>query len=342
MQDWDNFVDGQFLINSCLGLVIIDDSTSTIRLVHKSLQDYLQKQYDEHRLFEEGHHEIAHICVTYMSFDNLDDEITTLREEVFKKYALLAYVTRHWSYHARNAKAKHNSIEDLVISLLIENDSPHAALFRLLAWPWWRATHYHTWNSWIESWIHIKNETTFAFYRRIEQHPSDMPRIEMRYTVIHLIAHTGLAKVFSRLINSLGAEINAYDEEGNTPLLTAANYGYASLVKLLLNNTGLIFDMPNHIGSKSPLSCAAKNGHTATVKILLEYIGMNPMVDENNSFETPLCLAAAEGHKSVVQLFLEKDNLDPAVKGVYGQALSAAAKNGHVEVVKLFLEKRCA
>jgi chemotaxis receptor (MCP) glutamine deamidase CheD len=38
--DWDNFVDAQFLLECCLGLVIVDESTSTVRLAHKSLQDY--------------------------------------------------------------------------------------------------------------------------------------------------------------------------------------------------------------------------------------------------------------------------------------------------------------
>jgi hypothetical protein len=32
--DWDNFVDAERLLDCCLGLVIIDDSTSTVRLVH--------------------------------------------------------------------------------------------------------------------------------------------------------------------------------------------------------------------------------------------------------------------------------------------------------------------
>lgn len=45
--DWENFVDAQFLLDCCLGLVIENESTSEIRLVHKSFQGYLQKEYDE-------------------------------------------------------------------------------------------------------------------------------------------------------------------------------------------------------------------------------------------------------------------------------------------------------
>jgi hypothetical protein len=68
--DWDNFVDAERSLDCCLGLVIIDDSTSTVRLVHKSLQDYLKTEYEQNHLFEHGHYEISRICLTYMSFDS--------------------------------------------------------------------------------------------------------------------------------------------------------------------------------------------------------------------------------------------------------------------------------
>jgi hypothetical protein len=64
--DWDNFVDTHLLLESCLGLVVVDECTGTVRLVHKSLQDYLQMQYNHHLPFENGHNEISnissHIC----------------------------------------------------------------------------------------------------------------------------------------------------------------------------------------------------------------------------------------------------------------------------------------
>lgn len=68
--DWDNFVNVHFLLESCLGLVVVDESTATVRLVHKSLQDYLQMQYNQCLLFENGHNEIRDICLTYMLLDN--------------------------------------------------------------------------------------------------------------------------------------------------------------------------------------------------------------------------------------------------------------------------------
>jgi hypothetical protein len=91
--DWDNFVDGKFLLDCCLGLIIIDESMSSIRLVHKSLQDYLQADYEKGVLFQKGHPEISHVCVTYLAFDSYDLEVNKLYPDILRKYAFLKYAT---------------------------------------------------------------------------------------------------------------------------------------------------------------------------------------------------------------------------------------------------------
>lgn len=52
--DRENFPDVNSLLHDCLGLVVIHKGTSILRLVHKSLQDYMQAQYDEGNLFPRG------------------------------------------------------------------------------------------------------------------------------------------------------------------------------------------------------------------------------------------------------------------------------------------------
>jgi hypothetical protein len=60
----EGFLDAKFILECCLGLVTFDKSISVIRLVHKTLQDYLQDQYEKRELFYEGHLNIAKICLT--------------------------------------------------------------------------------------------------------------------------------------------------------------------------------------------------------------------------------------------------------------------------------------
>jgi uncharacterized protein YozE (UPF0346 family) len=64
--DRENIASKRSLLDYCLGLVIVDEESNYLRLVHKSLYDYLMTQKD--RLFENGHSEIAGTCLTYMNF----------------------------------------------------------------------------------------------------------------------------------------------------------------------------------------------------------------------------------------------------------------------------------
>jgi hypothetical protein len=132
--DWENFVDAQFSLDCCLGLVIQDESTSEIRLVHKSLQDYLQKEYDEAGIFCNGHYEIAHTFILYMAFDCYDAEIKLAEypADVFTKYALLEYAARHWIYHAQKSASR--VLDEFVIALLLEKYNTHSVFRHLLAW----------------------------------------------------------------------------------------------------------------------------------------------------------------------------------------------------------------
>lgn len=116
--DWDNLPSEKSLIDWCLGLVIIDDETSTVRLVHKSLHDYLKKRHEEGDIFPHGHGEIAYTCVKYMNFADengleysaegknhtICGERVNLRkifERRLEKFSLLHYAVINWGHHAR-------------------------------------------------------------------------------------------------------------------------------------------------------------------------------------------------------------------------------------------------
>ena len=65
--DSDNLLQPRFIIECCAGLIVIDDKSSTVRLVHYTLQDYLQSIY-QNRLAQDEI-EIAQVCLTYICFD---------------------------------------------------------------------------------------------------------------------------------------------------------------------------------------------------------------------------------------------------------------------------------
>jgi hypothetical protein len=82
--DWDDFPSEKSLADWCLGLVIIDEETSTVRLVHKSLHDYLTLLHEEGEIFSHGHSKIAYTCLQYMCFNDDEREIDPLETKVTK------------------------------------------------------------------------------------------------------------------------------------------------------------------------------------------------------------------------------------------------------------------
>ena len=67
--DMDNVLQARFIVECCLGLVLIDESSSVVRLVHHTLQDYLHSQ--RQGLFQSEETEMTKACLTYLCFENL-------------------------------------------------------------------------------------------------------------------------------------------------------------------------------------------------------------------------------------------------------------------------------
>ncbi|CCX34027.1 Similar to Ankyrin repeat domain-containing protein 50; acc. no. Q9ULJ7 [Pyronema omphalodes CBS 100304] len=325
--DWDNFVDTQFILDCCLGLVIVDESTSTIRLVHKSLQDYFEEQYHQGILFNEGHMQIASICMTYMAFDSFDQEVTALGEKILDRYPLLKYAATKWDYHLRNSKISNSVVDDMAVTLILEKYTSHLASKIFLT-------------------SRLKNRDVFHWDPEILllMFLREQPRIDSGWTTesfpLHIAASTGSPELFRRVFNAAKLDINAKDHWINYPLTLAAMAGHPSLVESILDrryNADVNVEMSY---GQTALFLASENGHTAIVKMLLEKDGIDANKASHRNGRTPLSAAAARGHTEVVKILLDKDGVD-VNKANYTERtpLSEAAEQGHSEVVKILLEK---
>ncbi|XP_064154922.1 ankyrin repeat and SAM domain-containing protein 1A-like isoform X2 [Anguilla rostrata] len=88
--------------------------------------------------------------------------------------------------------------------------------------------------------------------------------------------------------------------------------------------------------NETPLHCAAQYGHSEVVRLLLEELTDPTM--RNNKFETPLDLAALYGRLEVVKLLLNAHPNLLSCNAKKHTPLHLAARNGHLPVVEVLLE----
>jgi ankyrin repeat protein len=318
--DWDNFVDSQLLLSCCLGLVIVDESTSTVRLVHKSLQDYFRILYDKGTIFIDGHHRIAHICLTYMSFDSYDKEVLTMGDQIVEKYVLLKYATSCWDYHSCSSKTTQET-EDMVFYLLHEKFESRLFFRMLLS---------------MSSWHDAAKARTF-------RHPLEhtMERARTKSSLVHVAVSSGMVGLLHRTLAFSEADINIvdwYDE--STPMIIAAEMEtpYAEqMLEILLKTGNADINLRDSLGYQ-PLHIAARKGNLVAVKLLLEN-GAEVNSGSHGNRRRALHIAATHGDVEIARLLLEK-GADVNVKvGGYGYTpLLLAVQEGSIGVLKVLLE----
>jgi cytohesin len=136
-----------------------------------------------------------------------------------------------------------------------------------------------------------------------------------------------------------GADINARDEEGKTPLYHAIyTIEWLTMVELLVSHGADVKTLPS-----TTLHHTAEKGLPGITQFLIE-AGLDPIARDKQG-NTPLHLAADNGHVDVVNIYkrmtqtLNEAGLAFNAKDNRGNTpLHLAAGNGHSEVVKLLIE----
>lgn len=159
------------------------------------------------------------------------------------------------------------------------------------------------------------------------------PAAELKQLLM-LAAKKGDVAYMEKLI-AAGGDVNARDEDNETPLIRSARNGHLEVVKFLLGRSAEV-DARNHARSTA-LSEASKGGHEKVVGILLA-----AGADVNSrTFDglTPLALAVRNGHLATARVLLSA-GADVKARTVAGKTpLALAASEGHLEAVKLLVER---
>ena len=295
------------LLASCLGLVTVQASSSTMRLFHFTLQEHL---LSDPALSHSSHSTLAEVCLTYLNFQCVQGLPPTLHSAP-ETMPFLEYASYYWAEHTK--KGMNENVKALALRLLNRFDEHISAQLLLLR-------HNRTRN------------ILFSF---------DSEKGPIGFTGLHGTAFLGIAEIFPAVLKMKEWDINASDNAWCTPLIWAALRGHEEVAKMLLERGDVNPDLGDPIWGRSPLSWAAAEGHEGVVKAFLEREGVNPNRASPVYGQTALYFAAAYGHGGIVRMILERGGLNPNQQPTryFCIPLSIAALNGHEGVVKLFLER---
>lgn len=303
-EDQSNF---KSRLRSLCGLFISIDH-GKVYFLHESAREYLLADFSSPIDLQSGlhwhgsittrqaHNVLAELCVLYLNLFNsgISDRTRAHWTASYDYKAFLNYSAENWGAHFRQACVADDAA---IVPFAIRICDP-------------RSTSYLAWS-----------ETYWK--------TSDMA-VDGNLTDLIIASYYGHPAVVKLLVEK-GADIEAKDRDGQTPLSWAAVAGHRTVVELLVEK-GADIKVKNNFG-QTPFSRAAENGQEAIVELLIKKgAGIEDCL-------TPLSLAAVAGDETVVQQLVEK-GADIDAKGGDGQtALSWAAVAGHEAIVKLLVEK---
>ena len=328
------------LLACSLGLVTVEKSSSTIRLVHYTLQEYLSHNPG---LFLNPHSLIAEVCLTYLNFRHIRDFSPALHYSVRSAVPFVKYASCYWGTHAKRETTER--VKTLALELF-DGYEKHISSKILSS--------------------HSRGCLNQFFYQKYT------PRV---FTGLHCAAYFGCVEITVALLKTNKWAMQAADFNGNMALVWAAKRGHEEVVRVLLEQRDIYADTPDAEYGRTPLLLAAENGHEGVVRMLLGRSDVNPDTADAEDDRTPLSCAAENGYEGVVRMLLERNNVNPdkaddwvrtpiwwATKnrhegvvrmllerndinpnitdGEYGRTpLSWAAENGHEGIVRMFLER---
>jgi ankyrin repeat protein len=306
--DPENIHDAEDFVSVCAGLVVIDQESTIIRLVHYTTQEYFESIRDTWNPVIQQ--QIATACLAYLSFDTFRSGPSSTDEELeerLQQHKFLDYAANHWGEHAREVEPE---ISDLACSFLLRSGSLLSA-------------------SQVSSSSRLKNLNYSQSYVRI--------------TALQCAAQFGLFRVTQKLLPKSKKEafeaVNTMDSWDRTPLELAAENGHHKVAMLLIEKGA-------HVNGEVGESCnglqeASYRGHDQVVKLLLDK-GANANAEGIHYYKGESCYNALQaaslgGHEQVVKLLLNKGANVNAEGGFYGNALQAASYEGHEHIVELLL-----
>ena len=259
----------KLMVESCLGLVTVNEQTSIIRLVHYSVQQFFEKH--QKRIFPLGESAVAELTTTYSMLEefalgsrpNEEGIQTLISQNPFSVYAAC-----FWGHHVRNAKC---SQADELALVFLRSGPQRVCSYQISRYTaglkeiYWEAEEANSCNG------------------------------------ILMAAAFGLEGLAKTLLEDDQAQIDSMTKMGTTALIRAAASGNLSFMQMLLDR-GADKLKENWYGSA--IHCAAEAGQVGALTELLQR-GLEVDIRDRRG-RTALHCATIEGHVPAMRTLLTR------------------------------------
>jgi ankyrin repeat protein len=273
----EDLTDPDFFVHYCFGLVVIDKETSIIRLVHFSVNEYLQERRSE--FFPNADDILTSSCLSYMFIhqsvlDQCLESLPVANDEA----PFMTYAARHWGIHASASV------------LLKTQEVVQLFCFRPV---------FHAWAKLLEIDVKKKEATDDL----------EAQYVNAGSSVLHAAAVYGLKYLMDEYLRK-GCTLNTLDCEYATPLMLAVACGHTDILQGLLAQPYIDvhhLDIEQH----TVLWYAVHRGQVQCVQILL-----SSDFDLDINRGKPFCLASQNvwcrpQYGEIMSLLLSRSELDP-------------------------------
>ncbi|RPA78860.1 hypothetical protein BJ508DRAFT_328893 [Ascobolus immersus RN42] len=344
----DNITDLQVILESCLGLILHEEESGTVRFFHFSVWEFFQNHHEGY--FPGGEVSMSETCLTYLYQDSLTASWTssTPSESLpVPMSSFFHYATFFWAYHL-GTNGKSEVIQKLLTSVLLHyQDRRHHALIHGFSH---LTDYFHSdlHDPLIDSSVSLDNfRKHFEFF--------DLP-VGLENSIAHMVfdketsrdalagvlASFGCVGLFSYLHSTLLERLRrSVGRKSYLPLIYAVAYGRTHVVRLLLS-TGQIDPMMLDERERTPLHFATwYSGTSDIVRILLgeSVEDVDFQIEENKTHSFSFTARGSISNRKRVRAYVPMKLVNPDARdAVAGTPLLYAADQGKVEMVRLLLE----
>lgn len=308
--DEDAILTPKLIVDSCLGLIYIEESTSQVYLVHLALKEHLQAE----KLISEDTMDaqtyvtntlLTYLCLNEEDKDRYDESLPQLRRELCLSF--YTYATCNWGFHARLASP--NLIRKHALRYLQKEHAYARGLTSLFE--------------------HISTKSERVPIYTL----TDLAQVPHQLTGLHVAAAFGLSTLVQDLLD-LGIEVDALDEQRNTALHVASANGQTEAAIVLLQSNAKV--NISNIFAHTPLYDAVIMSQEALVS---ELLNRGAAAEVKCAWEwSPLQKAADKGDLTIAKLLIKHGAsiMSRSARGLI--PLHRAAGQGHLEMIKELLK----